>query len=85
MIDYLDDNDISEGIDPTKSNRVKECMICYYWFVNRGFKFQDSVYYGCHDLTMLSVDISNVAIIIIKNVDYGCIIHKWANLKQFIY
>ena len=33
-------------------------------------------HYCCHDLTMLSVNISNVAIITIKNVDYCCIIHN---------
>ena len=30
----------------------------------------------CHDLTMLSVNISNIAIIIVKYVDYRCIIHN---------
>ena len=30
---------------------------------------------GCHDLTMLSVNISNIAIIIVKYVVYRCIIH----------
>ena len=45
MTDYLDNNlfedwilsilyydriDISEGTDPSKSNRSKECMICHY-------------------------------------------------------
>ena len=33
--------DISKGIDPTKSNRSKECMIYRYWFCNRRFKVQD--------------------------------------------
>ena len=31
--------DISEGADPTKSNKSKECIICHYWFFNHGFKF----------------------------------------------
>ena len=44
---------ISEGNNPTKSNRSKECMICHYWLFNHGFKFQDYVCIGCHDLTML--------------------------------
>ena len=51
-------------------------MICYYWFFNWGFEFQDSVSNGCHDLTMLSVNISDIAIITVKNVDYRCIIHN---------
>ena len=69
---YYDRIDISEGIDLTKSNRSKKCMICHYWFLNHGFKFQDSVCNACHDLAMLSV----IAIIIVKNVDFRCIIHN---------
>ena len=41
-----------------------------------GFKFQDSVCNGCHDLTMLTVNISDVTVIIVKNVDYLCFIEK---------
>ena len=51
-------------------------MICHYWFFNDGFEFQDSKWNGCHDLTMLSVNISDIAIITVKNVDYRCIIHN---------
>ena len=51
-------------------------MIGHYWFFNHEFELQDSVYNGCHDLTMLSVNISNIAIITVKNVDYCCIIHN---------
>ena len=50
--------------------------IRHYWLFNHGFKFQDSVCNGCHDLTMLSVNISNIAIITVKNVDFRCIIHS---------
>ena len=41
--------------------------------MNQGFKLQD---FGCHDLTMLSVNINDIAIITIKNVDYGRIVHN---------
>ena len=53
---YYDRIDISEGIDPTKSNKTRECMICHYFFFNHGFQFQDYVCNCCHDLTMLSVN-----------------------------
>ena len=43
---------------------------------NHGLKFQDSVCNGCHDLTMLSLNISDIAIITTQNVDYCCIIHN---------
>ena len=39
------------------------------------FKFQGYLCNGCHDLTMLSVNMSDIAIITIKNVDYRFIIH----------
>ena len=51
-------------------------MICHYWFFNHELKFQDSVCNGCHDLTMVSVNISDIAIITIKYVDYHCIFHN---------
>ena len=43
---------------------------------NHRFKFQEYVHNGCHDLFMLSVNISDITIIIVKNVDYHCIIHN---------
>ena len=51
-------------------------MFCHFCFFNHGFKFQDSICNDCHDLTMLSVNISDIAIITIKNVDYHCIFHN---------
>ena len=62
---------ISKGIDHAKSNNSKEGMICNYWFFNHGFQFVN----GCHDLTILSVNISDIAIITVKDVDYRCNIH----------
>ena len=49
-------------------------MICHDWFFNYGFKFQYSVCNRCRDLTTLSVNTSDIAIITIKGVDYRCII-----------
>ena len=51
-------------------------MICHYWFFNNGIIFQDSVCNDCHDLTMRSVNISDITIITTKNVDYRCIIYN---------
>ena len=72
---YYDRTDISEGVHLAKSNKSEECMICHYWFFNHGFKFQDYVSNGCHDLTKLCLNISDITIITIKKVDYRCIIH----------
>ena len=60
---YYDRIDISKEIDPTKSNKSRECMICHYLFFNHEFKFQDYVYNDCHDLTMLSVNIIYIAVV----------------------
>ena len=68
--------DISKGIDSTKSCSSKECMICHYCFFIHGFKFQESTSNCCHDMTMLSINLSNIVIITVKNVDYRCIIHN---------
>ena len=68
--------DVSERIDPTKSNRSKECMICHFLFFNHEFRFRDSVCNGCHDLTILCLNLSNIAIITVKDVDDHCIIHN---------
>ena len=73
---YYDRIDISKGIDSTKHNKSIECMICHYLFFNHSFKFRNSVCNRGHDLTMLSVNISNIAIMTIKNLNYYCIIHN---------
>ena len=82
---YYDRIDIREGIDLTKNNRSKECMICHYWFFNHGFKFQDSTCKGCHELTILIVNISGIAIITVKNVDYCCIIQTFSKFNAVNY
>ena len=58
-------------------------MIWYYLFFNHGLEFQDSVCNGCHDLTMLNVNISDIATITVKNVDYHCIIHNISKSEAF--
>ena len=62
MTDYLDENyfedkilqmlhydtvDLNKGIDLSNS---KECMIYPYWLFNHGFKFQDSICSGFHNV-----------------------------------
>ena len=78
--------DIKEGIDSTRSNNSRKCMICHYFFFNHGSKFQDYVCNGCHDLTMLSFNISDIAIIkIFKMLIFVVLFITLANLKQLIY
>ena len=72
--------DISEKIALAKINNSKECMMCDYWFFDPGFKVHKSACNGCHDLTALSVNIVDIAIITVKSVGYCCTIH---NISQF--
>ena len=73
---YYDRIDRSQEIEPTKNSKSKECIIWHYWFLNHGFKFQDSVCNGCHDLSILCLNIIDITIITVKNVNYRCIIQK---------
>ena len=73
---YFDRIDVSEGIDADKTNASKECNIyhqCY--FLDKGFKFQLDVCNGCHDLLMMSMNLSNVAILDIQGVAHRSIIN----------
>ena len=67
---------MSKRIDLPESNISEECRICHGCLFNHGFKFQDYLCNGCHDLTMLCLNISDITIIAVKNVDYRCIIYK---------
>ena len=53
--------ELSEGIDVNKTSKSNECNICHYWyFLDKGFKFQPNVCSGCHDLLIMSVTLSDV-------------------------
>ena len=82
---YYDKIDKSEGINLAKSNSTKEWMIYYYWLFYHGFEFHDGVCNGCHDLTMLCLNISDITITTDKNVNYRCIFIILTNVKQLIY
>ena len=74
---YFDRIEVSEGIDVNKTSEPKECNIWHYWyFLNKGFKFQPNVCNRCHYLLMMSMNLSNAAILNIKRDDYCRIISK---------
>ena len=73
---YYDRIDVSAGIDVNKTSASKECNIYHYWlFLNYNFKFQSYVCNRCHDLLMMSMNLSDIAILNIKGSDYCCIIN----------
>ena len=74
MICY-DRIDVSEGIDVNKTSASKEYDICHYlYFLNNSFKFQPNVCNKYQDLLMLSVNLSDSAILNIKVSNYHCFI-----------
>ena len=72
---YYDRTDVSEGIDVNKTSASKECDVCHYWyFLNYSFKFQANDCNRCHDLLMMSMNLSDIAVLNIKGSDDSCII-----------
>ena len=72
---YCNDRiDISEEIN---SNNSKKCMISNYLFFDHGFKFEDYVCNGYHGLTILRVNISDIAIITIIVVLFILLANHW--------
>ena len=62
---YFDRIDVSEGIDVNKISASKECDIYHYWyFLHYSFKFQPNVCNRCHDLLLMSMNLSNIAILL---------------------
>ena len=72
---YFDRIDASEATDANKTSESKECDVCHYWyFLNKGFKFQPHTLNRCHDLVMMSMNLSDITILNIKGADYRIII-----------
>ena len=63
--------DILEGIHINKTNASKECYIChYYYFFDKGFKYEPCVCNACHDLIQKAMNFNDVTIVSIKENDY---------------
>ena len=72
---YFDRIDVFERNVVNKSSKSKVCDICHYLdFLSKGFKFQLYVCNKCHDLLMMSMNLSNISILKTKSADYCCII-----------
>ena len=65
---YYDRIDISEGTGINKTSVWKEYDICHYWYIlNKGFNLQAYVCNRCHDLLMMPMNLSDIAILKIKS------------------
>ena len=75
MVHY-DRIDIFEDVNVNKISVLKECNICHYWyFLTKGFKFQQNVCNGYHDALMMSMNLNNIAILSIHGIDHCVIIN----------
>ena len=78
-----------ERTDVNKTSSPKECELCHYWyFKDVGFKFEEHVCNGCHDLLTMAYSLENVAILSAKGASFGCIMwgirrNKRYKIKQF--
>ena len=70
----------SEGIDNSQGTNVvrdsgvcssKQCEIChFYFFKNRNFNYQPSVYNECHDASLRAQSLADFKIVTIKKGTY---------------
>ena len=62
-----------------KRSASKDCIICHYWYLlDEGSKFQPNIWNlrnGCHYALMMSINLSDIAILNIFSVGYRCIIN----------
>ena len=67
--------DVSEGIDVNKTSVSKEFDLCQYWlFKDVGFKFEEHVCNGCHDLLTMAHSLKNKAILSAKGAPFRCLL-----------
>ena len=72
---FLEKIDISEVIDVNKTSLSKECMLCHYWyFKDVGFKFEEHVCNGWHDLLTMAYVSENIVILSTKRATFRCIL-----------
>ena len=75
--------DISERIDVNKTSSSNACDICHYWyFLDKGFNFQPYISIVCHDILMMSMKLSNIAILNINGKDYRRIIKEFSKRES---
>ena len=54
-------------IKQNKTNVSKECNVWHYlYFLNFSFKIQPNACIKCHDLLMMSINLSNIAVLKLK-------------------
>ena len=50
-------------------------MVCHYWyFKDIDYKFEPHVCNKCYDISMMAYELKNIAIVIVKGIDYRCVL-----------
>ena len=63
-----------DGTVVNKISASNEYNICHCWyFLNYSFKIQPNACNRCHDLLLMSINLSDIVILNIKVSDYCCI------------
>ena len=79
---YFDRISILKGIDVNKTSAPKKGDICHYcYFLNKRFKVQTYVCNKCHDLLMMSIELSDIAILKVKSFYCQSIITGISKIK----
>ena len=64
---YYNKVNVSERTDVNRSDKLKECMICRYWyFKDIGYKYEPEICNRCPDTSMLTYGLENIAILNVK-------------------
>ena len=59
--------DVLDGIDVYKRSSSRKCMLCHYWFFkDLGFKLEEDVCDGCHNLLAMAYGLEHIAILSAK-------------------
>ena len=76
---YCDRIYFSEGIVFDKTSESRKCDIChYFYFLDKGCRFQPDVSNGCHDVLKISMNLSDIAILNIQGGDCRYIIRGFS-------
>ena len=65
-----------------KTGASKEYIVCHHWYsINKVFKSQADVCSGRHYVSMMSINLNDIAILKICGIDYCCIINGISKSK----
>ena len=59
----------------------KSAIFITRYNLKKGFNFQPNVCNGCYDLLMMSMNLSNIAILNIKSGDYLCVVSRISKIQ----